>query len=310
MTKDEKQQTLTMAAQPPKAQKKNEVATLSAAAIFATADFSRDEISQGIDEGASAYTDAYPYIVTSDLNKFVVRKTGDDNRTEVTRLDSLDAVVWYSHSVYRLFRGAAKGLTTDRETWSDEEKEIVAQSYASPFARTGIHSRGNFDAGGYSAYLDDKTLRAGVSKRLYLICSLPGILPKGSLATVSLGSSAMIPFQGVFRQAARVGLPLAALKIKITLESAKNDAGKNYFQPRFEIALTKNGEPETIWPSAEAYRKVYASLHQKIVDTHKLAVESAENFRAGERSVESYHAQAAPVAHLDSEAMNDDEIPF
>lgn len=289
--------------------KKDEPAAVATLGISNLPAFDQDEIASGGEAQAEGYIAQYPFMVSTDGDEFVIKSTAGDG-TEVTRQKTLRVIAFYGHKVYRLHQGHVNGLTTDMSTWSDEDRAIVAQSYGDPFGR--LHkSRGNFDALGLSQYLDNADLRRGVKKRLYLFVAVDGgVLPKGSIAACTFGSSALKPWQDYNSAVQREGAPVSFILTELSLKRVKNDAGQSYAQIVFNPARDDKGAVVVPWKEKAQWQQVAGSLLAKIKATHQTAVEMAEEYRpsVSEPAPVASHAGADVV---DGQAGFEDEtIPW
>jgi len=241
--------------------------------------FTDTEVVEGQDVGTDGYVQQYPYVVSTRGDKFIIR----DNLTNtvVRELPELHAIVFFAHPVYRLHQGTVNGLIGNMRNWSDDDKRVVAQSYDSPFGRDR-KSRGNFDLTNHGRWLDDPDMRRNVHKRQYLIIALPGILPQQSLALLTLGGTSLPEFQRylkILRTISRPdgqGVPLPFVVTELELEQKTNEAGEQYYGVKFSVAKNDKGDIALAVPSVDKYRQHILPVLHKIIDTHKYAVERAE----------------------------------
>lgn len=268
-------------AQAPAAPAEEQVAL----ALPAGFDFTPDEVKGGIDESGGGYLAQYPLLVKQTLNMFEMldSKTGE----VVWQGDKLPCVIYYGHSVYRLHRGTVEGATGDFKHWTDDQKELVAQSLGSPFGDVQ-KSRGDFDVNGYKDYLDNKELRKEVSKRLYLFVRPPRTITGGvdMLAAVTFAGSALKPFQTFVQQLKGINAPLPLVKSVIGTKPAVSEAGDPYNQVTFDV-LKKDGKVATTVADSNEYREKIKPVLDKIIETHVYAMRRIEQSTGTEREVSS-----------------------
>lgn len=237
--------------------------------------FTEDEVQGGMDTGSEGYVSQYPYMISMDGAKFSVKKTDDEN-AEPILLDKLEAIVFYGHGVYRLHQGTLKGNTSDFNQWSDDDRALVAQTYASPWSR--VHpSRGNFDSAGVGKYLDEKELRKELMKRQYIVMALPGVLPAGALAIATFGSTAMKAFNDYANMVRGYKVPMPYVLTEISLKQTKSERGFTYQQVVFSLMKNDDGQARTSVKGESAYRQHLLPVLEKVKETHEHAIKMAEN---------------------------------
>jgi len=221
------------------------------------------------------------------------------------------AIILYSHWVYRLTRGATEGLTTDRDSWSDEQKQTVAKSYGSPFFEP--RSRGNFDLGGFGEYLDDAEKRKFVDKRLFFYLALPKVIPAGQLAVATFGSTAGKSFNPLLNQVKALGVPMGFVKVDISLTQDKNDSGKVYQRPQFDLATAKGGALETTAKDAAGYREKILPFVERIKERHAdemTRIEGQSMDKAYSSQTVTIEAETQDAPPMGAHSMTDEDLPF
>lgn len=318
---------------PPKHTNPNAVTTAQPANQLKLAgnfNFTADEVKGGIDDGGAGYVDQYPFLVKLSLDEFQVIDTRSGEGRQVWAGKELPCVIFYGHSVYRLHRGTVEGTQGEFENWPEDMKELVAQSLGSPFGDVQ-KSRGDFDAKGYSQYLDNKELRKDVSKRLYVILRLPAKITGGELALGTFGGSALKPFQGFVNIVKGMNAPLPLIKAVISTKSAQSLTGKAYREVTFTPMTTETGDVATTVGNELEYREKILPTLNKVIETHQYAMKRVENSSASpERAIgsaaapQSSRAISAPAAgsaaafemspgekdEVPSGAFGDDELEF
>lgn len=302
---------------PQKNQHPNAVTTAQPANQLKLAgnfNFTADEVKGGIDDGGAGYVDQYPFLVKLSLDEFQVIDTRSGEGHQVWAGKELPCVIFYGHSVYRLHRGTVEGQQGEFENWPEDMKELVAQSLGSPFGDVQ-KSRGDFDAKGYSQYLDNKELRKDVSKRLYVILRLPAKITGGELALGTFGGSALKPFQGFVNTVKGMNAPLPLIKAVIGTKNAESQTGKAYRELTFRPMTDEAGNVATTVGNELEYREKILPTLNKIIETHQYAMKRVENSSsAAERPVASAARRiAAPApasaANFEPSPNEPDEIP-
>ncbi len=209
----------------------------------------QEEIIGGMDI-ASGYLSQYPKLIKAQGDRFQIIDTASQEIIE--ELTTLDyAAVFYAHLVYRLHRGTVTGNPIS-ETWNDQEKEIVAMSYDNPLGKEHS-SRGNFDALGYSDWLDSKEKRKLISKRVYAFLSLPRKY-KGEVLAATFGITAMKSLSGVIKLLRMVNLGLPMAFLRISLKQDNNAQGRHFHRVVFDILVNEHNQPLTTCQNADQYR--------------------------------------------------------
>lgn len=232
--------------------------------------FSQEEIDGGVDQIGS-YTSSYPYQIRANMNSLNVVDSASGDAVHVTDTGIDKCIVFYWHPVYRLYQGAVNGVPSS--AWEDRDKELVAESFASPFSRNG--SRGNFDAAGYSRYLDNKELRKEVTKRLYVYLALPDILPRGSVAVGTFGISASFPLNSFKNISNQQHLPSAAYFCSLGMEKQKAEGGEAFFRPTI-APIQKAGKYSYSISNREMYLKHVKPVLDSIIAKHHDQIEAVE----------------------------------
>lgn len=286
---------------------KNESTSLAVPAAF-QGQFNDSEVLGGMDVSTS-YLQQYPYLLRIQPSRFEIldQKSGE---IVATRDKIEKAIVFYAHAVYRLHQGTVRGNKNPMETWTDDEKTMVAQSYASPFSRSKP-SRGNFDANGYGEWLDNKQLRRDVVKRLYMFMLIPGVSGKGEIVAATFGSTAGIALETVRKQLLDASLPLPSVYMEMGVEMVTNDQGKSYPRPTFKVLRDQGGFAMMTTETSEEYRAKLRPLQQKIEETHDFAIQQVEGSPAAvstDAITDHDTSEALPMGV--TETVHDGDIPF
>ena len=265
------------------------------------ADISREEVQGGMDT-QGGYLASYSKLIKTQQDKFEIIDQTSNN--VVKTLDKLEnAIVFYAHPVYRLYRGTVNGETSDMQSWEETDREIVAMSYDNPYGK--LHSsRGNFDKEGFGDWLDNKEKKKLLSKRLYVFISLPNIYP-GEIIPATFGITAQKQLSSVIQMLRMINLNLAMVYQQISLVSEKSKQGYAYNRVCFDICVDGEGRPIPVVNSSEIYRQKIKPILNKIIDTHEFAAlyqEQSTGLVKGESSPSE--------VDITPENLNDDDIPF
>ena len=232
--------------------------------------FTNAEIAGG-SNAMGSYVSQFPYSVRADGDKLNVWQSGVGQPIAELRKDDKVAILHY-HLVYRLYQGTLNG--TPRDQWTEDDKKLVAETFTTPFGPNS--SRGNFDAKGYGDFLDDSDKRKSVSKRTYVYLGIPGILPKGSVAISTLGSSALSSLIAISEQAKGISVPVSNLFATVKQERKKTDFGSSYYCPVFEFAK-KAGKLQPVVNNVALYRKHIKPAVDDILAAHNEQIKLVES---------------------------------
>lgn len=281
--------------------------------------FTEDDASGGMSPVMQSYVKSYPYFLRSDNGTFELRdNNAQDPTKEViwTGPSIPKAILYLGHHTKTLRRGDIEGLETDPDSWTDEQKELVAISYNQT-------SNGNFILNGFGEYLR-KPLRDKVSTRLYVFAVFPELPSKLAPVACSFGITAdSIKKPGSFsnlRLAVEKILlankqpamfPLQYLMCELGHVPDKDASGKKSYH-RVTFALKKvSGAIVTAFESRAQYMShpLGYRMWDKIKKTHDAAVKYAESGQMamglGERTVSGITDNSVHAPEPFS-----DEIPF
>jgi hypothetical protein len=113
---------------------------------------------------------------------------------------------------------------------------------------------------------------------MFFFMGIPGILPAGSLAAASFGITSSKSFNAALSTLNRVGLPLPSVRTVISLQKEKTDAGEDYSRVIFDVL--SGGQPRMTCKNREDYLSKIKPVLDKIIATHRGAIEQAEKSRA------------------------------
>lgn len=277
--------------------------------------FTEQEAVDGMPPVVQSYVKSYPFFLRSDNGTFELRDNRKEDKDSVVwtgpAIDS--AVLYLGHHTKTLRLGDVRGLETDSDTWSDEDKELVALSY-------DARSKGNFEINGYGDYLR-KPLWDKVGTRLYvfgIFKNLPSGLNPVACSFGITADSIKKPgsFSNLRLQIERIRLgngepanfPLQYLVCELHHTPDKDATGKKSYQ-RVAFGLAKkDGKIMTAFDSKEQYLKDPRGLEmfRKIKKTHDAAVEYAES-----GSMPMSNGVQKPVNHAASpDSEFKDDVPF
>lgn len=247
-------------------------------------EFTEEEAQCGMGSAQTSYTKSFPFFMRANRGKFELR----DNATDEVVWSGHEikhAIVYYGHQVMQLRKGHVMGLQTDKTTWTDEESAFVALSY-------DAKSRGNFDRNGFGSFLDasHKDLHKKM-KRQYVFMICPALPSKFGVIACSFGISSSKGFNNLRKELDRLSrtdadgsvvkanLPLPFVHVDIGFIADKNDANIEYDRMTFDLSRDEKGGIISAFKNADDYRKseIGLSLLNKIIASHRAAVESCEN---------------------------------
>jgi len=281
------------------------------------AGFTEEEALGGMNPVQEGYLKSYKYFLSRPTTKGKFQIVDNDTDTVVWEGSEIKgAIVYYGHEVLRLKRGQVESPDKSETEYTDEENEILAVTY-DPF-----NSKGNFESNGYGKYLTKEFADLqGKMRRLYVIMILPG-KEYGTgveLVAASFSITTIKSFNALRKSIKMYGmLPLPLVRTRLFFTEAKNDNGITYDRVDFELEKDDKGNLSFVHKSADAYRASErgASLLNKIVDTHKGAVENAERSGGGEREVTPVNDTLNDMANYTQEKFkgtdvtNNDDLPF
>lgn len=276
--------------------------------------FDDEEILSGGDVDNVGYVASFPFMVRLDGSDFIITGTNDETRgVEFHRAKKLEVIAFFGHDVWRLHKGTTRGLSGDMNDWTEEDKSVVAQTYANPFSNA-IKSRGSFDIAGYGEYLDDQELRRGVKKRLYLIVAIPGILPKGDLAICTFGGTSLIPYKRYNSALQRINCPVSWVKTELSLKRKTNDAGQKYEEVYFSGITGKDNSILPAWKSKTQWETIAKPILLKIREAYREIIKTAETSTPEiEKSFERKEEEEETIVYggYEQQGISKDwEIPF
>ena len=233
--------------------------------------FSDDQISGGMGSSVGYLESFSSKMMVIDTDEFKIRE-GDDLSEG---FKTLDCQILYAHQVYRLRQGHIDGVQGAFNTWSEDQKKVVAQSFAAPFAQGNvIKSRGNLDPQ-YSDWLDVQEKRQQLEKRYYMFLVAPSI-DASEIIPCSFG---IMTFKGLdaykaLMQKEKISMSSIITKMFLTKEKTQN--GSNYYRANFEMSLDKNGQARPLYKSMEHFNSDGWPLVVSVAKKHADQVKNIE----------------------------------
>lgn len=258
--------------------------------------FTEAEALGGMDQIQQGYFQSYKYTLTRPAIKAKFQiKNNQTDEIVWTGSEIKNAVIYYGHEVMRLKDGYISAPGTSEAHFTDEQNKNVAQTYDVK------NSRGNFDLNGLGQYLGREYKELHVKMiRLYLFMILPeNVYCTGTdVVAASFSVTTVKSFNALRNSIKDHGMfPLPFIKCSLGFEDAKTESGQEYQRIVFNIEQ-KDDLPNFSFKSREMYltNSYGLPLLNKIIDTHKGAIESTESSSFGGRELVVSHRDVLSAA--------------
>lgn len=273
--------------------------------------FTEEEALGGMTPIQEGYLKSFKYFLSrpSMKAKFqIVNNETDEVVWEGAKIEG--AVIYYGHEVLRLKKGHVESPGKNEVDFTDEENEILAVTYDAQ------NSKGNFESNGYGKYLTKEYADLqGKMRRLYIVMIIPSLKAQLGLELVAASFSVTTiksfnALRKTVRSLGKTPLPLPVLKTDIFFSEAKSESGQEYDRIDFALSRKPDGSLDFAHQSADAYRTSPrgVQLLNKIIETHKGAVQSVERSFVGEREVKAISSFDETVSAF-TEGFKGKEVP-
>jgi hypothetical protein len=280
--------------------------------------FTEEEALGGMNPIQEGYLKSYKYFLSRPTTKGKFQIVNNDTQDIVWEGSEIKgAVIYYGHEVLRLKKGLVESPEKNEADYTDEEAEILAVTFDPQ------NSKGNFESNGYGRYLTKEFDHLqNKMRRLYVVMILPNPEYKTGLELVaaSFSITTIKSFNSLRKSIRGYGmLPLPLVRSRLFFTESKSESGQLYDRVDFELETDGKGNLSYVHKSREDWLSSPRgkSLLDKIIETHKGAVENAERSGGVEREVISGESsvsmdEAAEIVKdkFHGTVVDDSDLPF
>lgn len=238
---------------------------------------------------------AFDYVLKMNEGVLVLHK-GDQEVQRFEKNKPPKLIILKEYVNYRLHRAVYEGQSyykANRKEWKERDEEIVGISVGAP----GQLLQGSMPS---VEWLLDASQKARLEKRWHLIVTLPGILPAGEYAAMTLGASSLESRRKRLRTLQMKGIPLSSVLFEPHLVAKESSEGEKFTRCDIEFF---GGEPQAYMSQADwrtKVRPVVEAINRQYMDYARQLVESRMPVKDdGPDSFGATTTQATPLSDED-----------